>query len=81
MYFIIIFSLSFYFIQEATLFMSEDIFLLWNASLHMTVLTVVHEGVTFKNNMQNCCRDDIGKKHIKENSEESNVCLFYLITF
>lgn len=70
-----------YFIQEATLFMSEDIFLLWNASLHMTVLTVFHESVTFKNNIQNCCRDDLGKNHIKENSEESNVYPFYLISF
>lgn len=47
----------------------------------MSVLTVVQESVIFKNNIQNCCRDDLGKKHIKEHSEESNVCLFYLISF
>lgn len=61
--------------------MSEDIFLLWNTSLHMTVLTVVQEGIIFKNNIQNCCRDNLGNKHIKESSEESNVYLFYQISF
>lgn len=61
--------------KEATFLMSEDIYLLWSTTLHMTALTVIQEGIAFKNNIRNCYREHLGENSIenkKENKEKSS---------
>lgn len=58
--------------------MSEDIFSLWSSTLHMTVFTIVQEGLSFKDNIKNCYREHLLENDIMESIDESNIDLHML---